>query len=189
MLLGIHDLNALVTNCARSTDFRERRLSDLVGPVRAHPQRALIFAQCLPRVRTQVPLNIFGRPNGDDFPASVATFRTQINQPVAGPDHVQIMLNNQQGMPSIEQLTHGTHQLGNVVKMQARCWLIEHEERSTPGHGLSARAGSSCSFRKKSCQLQPLGFTATQCRYRLAQLDILQPDVDDGLERADYVAV
>src|SRR5450830_1643355 len=68
--------------------------------------------------------------------ATIAPFRAQVDQPVAGPDHVQVVLDHQQRMPGLQQLAQGAHELGDVVEMQAGGGFVEQEQRALARHRL-----------------------------------------------------
>jgi hypothetical protein len=63
-----------------------------------------------------------GVPSGDDQAAGVAAFGAEVDQPVAGADHVEVVLDHHQRVAGIQQLAQGAHQLGDVVEVQARWW-------------------------------------------------------------------
>ena len=54
---------------------------------------------------------------------------------------------------------------------------------------LPAGRGALRGLRQEARELEALRFAARQRGHRLAELHVFQPDVDDGLQRADHVAV
>ena len=54
-----------------------------------------------------------------------ATFRPQVNEPISRAHHVQVVFNDDDRMPGIEQPAQCTHQFGNVVKVQAGGRLVK----------------------------------------------------------------
>ena len=82
--------------------------------------------------------DIVWRADSDHFAACIAAFWPEVNQPVTGANHVQVVLDHDQGIACIEQLAHRAHELGDVVKVQARGGLIKHEERAARGNRLTA---------------------------------------------------
>ncbi len=79
-------------------------------------------------VRRGVSHHRIRRPGGDEPPASLAAFRTEVHDPVGGADHVEIVLDDEQGMPCRKQPLEGAEQLRHVVEMQARRRLVEKEQ-------------------------------------------------------------
>ena len=94
-----------------------------------------------------------------------------------------------QRMPGVHQLAQGAHELGDVVEVQARGGLVEHEERTFARQRLLAGRGRLGRFGQEACELQALGLAATERGHGLAQLHILQTHIDDGLQHADDFAV
>ena len=73
------------------------------------------------RIASGVPVKITSPP-------VVAAFGAKVDQPVAGVDHIEIVFNNHNGVPSVEQLVERSEQLGDVVKVQTGGRLVEHEQ-------------------------------------------------------------
>ena len=57
--------------------------------------------------------------------AALTAFGAEVDQPIRGANHIQVVLDDDQGMACIEQSAQGAHQLGDVVEMQTRGGLIE----------------------------------------------------------------
>ena len=161
-----------------------------------HAHGCGVIAQGFGSVRCGVQQQVFRGAHRHQMAAAFATFRPQVNQPVRGAHHVQVVLNDQQRMPGIQQLAQGTHQLGDVIKVQASGWLIQHEQRPAPGCGLAAAGAAGAAgaaafggFGQKPGQLEPLRLAAGECWHRLAQLDVLQAHIHDGLQHANHIAL
>ena len=71
---------------------------------------------------------VFRRPGEDHFPAPVARIRSQVDDPVRGPDDIQVVLHDDDAVPVGQQHVEGLQQLLNIEEMQARSRLIEQEE-------------------------------------------------------------
>ena len=99
------------------------------------------------------------------------------------------MLDDDEGVPRILQLAQGAHELGDVVKMQTGGGLVKQEQRAFFGHGLPAGAAAFGGFGQKASQFETLGFTTRQGGHGLAEFDVFQTHIDDGLQGADDVAV
>ena len=65
---------------------------------------------------------------GDQFASASAALRTEIDQPVSALDDLEIVLDDQDGVPFVDQPLEDIHQTTNVVKMQSSRGLIEQIE-------------------------------------------------------------
>ncbi len=70
------------------------------------------------------------------------------------------MFDQDDGVARIQQLAKGPHQLGNVVKVQTRGGLVEHEERAFARDTLARLAGLLSGFHQVARQFQALRFAA-----------------------------
>ena len=132
-------------------------------------------------MRCGMQQQIFRRTKRHYFTTCITALGTQIDEPIRRTDHIQVVLDHQQRMPRIQQLAQGTHQLGDVVKVQAGGGLVQHEQGAAPRHGLAAGSAALGGFGQEAGQLQTLGFTARQRGHRLTQFHIFQPHIHDGL--------
>ena len=96
----------------------------------------------------------------DDLAAGVAAFRPEINDPIGGLDHVQVVLDDEEGVARGAELEEDFEQLGDVVEVQAGGGLIQNVERAAGG--LAAQLGG---------QFDPLGLAAAERGGRLAQAE------------------
>ena len=133
--------------------------------------------------------DVFGRAFSDDQATGVAAFGAEVNQPVAGANDVQVVLDDDQRVTRLEQFAQSTHQLGNVIKMQAGGGFVKQKQRAFAAQRLAAVGGGFGGARQKACQLQALGFAARQGGHRLAELDVFEAYIHDGLQGADHIAV
>ncbi len=129
------------------------------------------------------------RAEGDQLAACLAALGAQLDQPVAGADHIEVVLDQDDGVARIQQLGKGAHQLGDVVEVQAGGGLVEHEERALARELLARLAGLLRGLDQVAGQLQALRLTAGQRRHRLTQLHIVQPHIGQRLQRAHHVHV
>ena len=187
MFFGVDDLDAV------GVDGVNRSLSPIrsgiMGNQRANSQSAVIVTQGFAGVGRMVQLDVIGRAHRHHFTTRVTAFRAEVDEPVTGTNHIQVVLNHDQGVACVEQLAHGAHQLGDVIKVQASGGLIKHEQSATPGHTLFAGGRVFGSLGQITSQLQALGFPSRQRGHRLAELDVLQPYVNDGLQGTNHVTV
>ena len=155
-----------------------------------HLRRGLrVLAQRLPGVRAGVGHQVGRRAEGHQFAAGLAALRAEVDQPVAGADHIQVVLDHQQRMTGIQQLAQGPHQLGDVVKVQAGGGLIKHEQATPPRCRLAAGAARFGGIGQKAGELEALRLAARQGGHRLPQLYVLQPHIHNRLKGTDHVMV
>ena len=57
----------------------------------------------------------------------------QVDDPVGGPDHFQVVLDDQDAAAVVDQPLEGVEQLGDVVEVQAGGGLVEDEQRALAG--------------------------------------------------------
>ena len=115
-----------------------------------HPHSRRILPQRLAGMRRRMQHHIFRRAIGHHLATCVATLRPQINQPIRCANHIQVVLNHHQRMTRIQQLAQRTHQLGDVIKVQSRGRLVQHEQRTPLSQKLRTRAFALGSFRQKT---------------------------------------
>ena len=90
---------------------------------------------------------MFGCANGDDISAAISAFRAEVDYPVCGFYHVQIMLDNDHGITALDEFIEYGEELIDVFKMETRCRLIQNIERA-----------ACCAFGKFLGEFDPLGF-------------------------------
>ena len=74
--------------------------------------------------------HLLGGAGGDDAPAAVAALGAKIDDPVGGLDHVQVVLDDDDGVARVAQPVQHVEQQLDVVEMQAGGGLIEHIQRA-----------------------------------------------------------
>ena len=192
VLTRVHDLDAVQP--ARALGHRQRLAHKGIGQrALAHrmhgPHGLRVLAQRLAGVRASMRHQVGRRAASHQFTASVTALGAEVDQPVAGADHVQVVLDHQQRMAGIEQLAQCAHQLGDVIKVQAGGGLIKHEQAAPPRRRLPAGAAGFGGLGQKAGELESLRLTARQRGHRLPQLHVLQPDIHNGLQRADHIGI
>ena len=68
----------------------------------------------------------FRRPGPDDLAAAAAAFRSEIDDPIRGLDDFEIVLDDDDRAPCINQTAESRQEFADVIKMQARCRLVEN---------------------------------------------------------------
>ena len=85
-------------------------------------------AQKCPGVRVFGLGNLLGRTARNHFAALVSRFGAKIDNPIRALDHLEIMLNHDNGMTAIDQPLKQLQQHRDIVEMQSSRRLIENEE-------------------------------------------------------------
>ena len=93
------------------------------------------------------------RTGADNFAACFAAFRTKVDDPVGGADHIEIVLDDYQRMTGVDQSTESAQQLGDVVEMKAGSGFVKQKQ-------FSRYPRFPCHLHQMSCKLQPLRLAA-----------------------------
>ncbi len=96
-----------------------------------HQSRPVV-PQSYARIRARVRGHLLRRTGTHDFAAGVTALGAQVDDPVGGADHVEVMLDYHQRMSCRNQLTKGSQQLGDVVEVQPGGRFIEQEQAPAP---------------------------------------------------------
>src|SRR3569623_72119 len=127
------------TICPRPTAGKTRALA---RPATA--KRALFRGFFLPRrdgrrqqrpqkmsgIRAGILGHVFGRTDDENLAAFLAAFGPEIDQPVGGFDHVEIVFDDADGVALVAQPVQHIEQLLDVVEMQTGGGLVEDVERA-----------------------------------------------------------
>ena len=105
--------------------------------------------------------NLFGSSHGHDLPTSSAPFGPQIDQPIRGLDHVQIMFDHDDRVAPIHQSIQDIQQPANVVKVQSGGRFVQQIKCLT---GIDAG--------QLSGQFDPLRFAAGKGRGGLTERQV-----------------
>jgi hypothetical protein len=87
----------------------------------------------LPRITALLAHDVFGRAGGDDFAAAVAAFGAEVDDPVGGLDHIEIVLYHHDGISVLNEFVQDFQKLRHIVEMQPRGRLVEDIERAAGG--------------------------------------------------------
>ena len=115
---------ARVVDLYRIVTVAEGRFRRLHCGARGH-KRGLVFPQRFSGVRAGMRGDLRGRADRDDFAARVSALGTKVYDPVGGADHIEVVLDHQQGMACGEQLAKRAQQPGDVVEMQSGRRFVE----------------------------------------------------------------
>jgi hypothetical protein len=108
---------------------------------------------------------------GDDAAAVFAAFRAEVEDPVGVADDVEVVLDDDDGVAEVGEAVKDFEELADVVEVEAGGGLVEQVERAA-GLALGKLAG----------QLHALGFAAGERCGGLAEVDVAEADIDEGLQ-------
>ena len=112
-----------------------------------------------------------GRALGDDPAAAGAAFGPEVDDPVGRLDHVEVVLDHDHRVALRGEAVEHLEQLADVVEVQPGRRLVEDVQ------GLARPL-----LDQLARQLDPLGLAAGERRRGLAELEVIEPDVVQGLE-------
>ena len=73
--------------------------------------------------------NIFRGALEYDLSAGISAFRAEVDNPVGGFDHFQVVFDDQKGISGADKLVECGKKFANIVKMQSRRRFVEYKER------------------------------------------------------------
>ena len=152
------------------------------------------------------------RSNAYDLAARIAAFRPQVDQPIGGADHVEIVFDDQQRMAGVDQTPKGSQQFRDVVEVKAGSGFVEEEQRPADGAAgrwrlatgkivaclrmsrkprlpfLTSRQSPVASRLrgKVAGKLQPLRFAAGKRWDGLTQTQIVESDLHERRQRREH---
>ena len=115
--------------------------------------------------------DLFGRAVGDDPAAALAAFGAEVEDVVGVADDVEVVLDDDDGVAEVGEAVEDFEQLAHVVEVEAGGGLVEEVEGAA-GLALGEFAG----------ELHALGFAAGEGGGGLAEMDVAEADVDQGLQ-------
>lgn len=115
--------------------------------------------------------DFLGSTLSNDGTAAMPAFGTQIDHVVSALDHIEVVLDHDNGVSCVDQALEHFEKLADVVEMQACRRFVKDIHRT-------ARLPSL----QFACKFDALGFAAGKRGCWLAESDITQADVVKGLE-------
>src|SRR5205085_5437491 len=103
-------------------------------------------------------------------PATLSTLGPEINDPIGGLDHVEVVLDYQHRVSTIDQSVQHVEQHADVLEMETSRRLVQYIEAAT-----------GIALGKLRRQLDALRLAARQRRRALTQMDVTQSDVGQCL--------
>ena len=131
----------------------------------------IVGAQKLASIRLGDGSDLFGGAFGDDAAAALAAFGAEVDDPVGVADDVEVVLDDDDGVAEVGEAVQDFEELADVVEVEAGGGLVEEVEGAA-GLALGELAG----------ELHALGFAAGERGGGLAEVDVAEADVDEGLE-------
>ena len=77
------------------------------------------------------PRDILGCALRDDFPASGAAFRSQVNDVVGRLDYVEVMFDDDDGIPLVNEFIQDIEQASGIFEMQTCRWFVKNVQGSS----------------------------------------------------------
>ena len=112
-------------------------------------------------------------PGRDQLAARLAALGPEVDDPVGGLDHVEVVLDHDHGVADVDEPPEHVQQALHVGEVQPGRRLVEDVER-VAGRDLAELRG----------QLDALRLASRELRGRLAEPDVVEPDVVERLEAA-----
>ena len=106
----------------------------------------------------------------DDRAAAFATFGAEVEEVVGVADHVEVVLDDDDGVAEVGETVEDFEKLADVIEVKAGGGFVEQVEGFT-GLALGELAG----------ELHALGLAAREGSGGLAEMDVAETDVDKGL--------
>ena len=111
------------------------------------------------------------RPFRHDRPAPHPALGTEVDDPVRGLDHVEVVLDHEHGVAPVDQAMQHVQQHAHIFEVQAGRRLVENVQRA-----------ARVAFREFRRELDALRFAAGQRRRALAEMDVAESDIIQRLQ-------
>src|SRR3954452_21450986 len=106
---------------------------------------------------------VFGRAGHNDTSALVAALRAEVDDPVGGLDDVQVVLDHEDGVPTVDEAMQDLEELLDVGEVESGRRLVEDIQR--PARRAPRQLGR---------ELDPLGLAPRQRRRGLTEMDVAE---------------
>ncbi len=158
----------------------------------ARRKRAFIVGQGAAGVRGRVLHHLRRRADCDDLAARLAALGAEVDDPIAGADHVEVVLDHDQRMARGDELAERGEQPGHVLEMQPGGGLVEQEDarlRLARGAGLARAARqrgdrAAGGFGEVAGELEALRLPARERGDGLPQAQVVEAHVGERLQAA-----
>ena len=129
------------------------------------------------------------------LPAGLAALGPQVDDPIGGAHHIEIVLDDEQRMAGVDQPPEGAQQLGDIVEMQAGGRFVEQEQRAACAAPSPRRArllgrlrrtafSARCPASLRRCASPP-----DSVGHRLAQAQIVESDIGERRQAQAHLRV
>ena len=112
------------------------------------------------RVTLRTNGDFLGCSGGNNLPALIARVGAEVDDPIGGFHDLEVVLDDEHGMPGIHQSLEDLEQHAHIVKVQAGRRFVEEEER----RGRRKEALIECGVRSAEC-----GVRSAECGMRSAE--------------------
>jgi hypothetical protein len=119
--------------------------------------------------------HIFRRAGGHDLAPAIAAFGADVDDPVGGFDHIQVVFDHDHGIALFHEFVQHVQQLAHIFEMQPRGRFIQDIQRAARGAAAELLG-----------QFHPLRLTARQRRGLLANLDVAKPHLHQRIHLLAY---
>ncbi len=126
-------------------------------------------------VRAGYGCDLFGGSVGDDVTSAFTAFRAEVEDVVGVADDVEVVLDDDDGVAEVGEAVEDLEELADVVEVEAGGGLVEQVERA-----------SRLALGELAGEFHALGFAAGKSGGRLAEVNVAEADVDEGLKLGVY---
>ncbi len=125
---------------------------------------------------------LIGPAGKDKLSAGLSAFWAEIDDPVTGPQYIEVVFDNYQRVSGLNKLAKRLQQGCDIVEMQPGGRFVEQEQNSS-GFFTAVCVG----YRQMSGQFQALRLAATEGRQGLSQAQVAQPDISQGFQLVQHL--
>ena len=112
--------------------------------------------------------DLFRGAFGDDLAAAAPAFGTEVDDVVGVGDDVEVVLDDDDGVPLLDEPLEDVEELRDVLEVESRRRFVEDVDGAAAGALLQLR-----------CEFDALRLTAGQGRRRLSEAHVAEADVDE----------
>ena len=156
------------------------RVASMPSALVVGERRAGVRAGAAPRPRAV--------PSRPPAPPASPPSGPEVDQPVRGADHVEVVLDHDQRVAGIQQLAEARASAWRCRRSAGR-WSARRTGTACPSSPAAAAVPRLRRLGQEAGELQALRLAARQRGHRLAELHVLEADVDDRLQHAQHLAV
>ena len=130
--------------------------------------------------------HLLGGAGVDDLAALVAGFGAEVDDPIRGFDHIEVVFDDQDGMTGIDEALKHFQQDTDIVEMKPGGGFVKEKKRWKAGSGgFGCRGGSGRRIGEMSHEFQALALAAGQGVDGLAQLKVAEAHFFEQFQAGD----